>query len=62
VNLEDYEGYTPLHVAALAGNTDMVALLIKYGATLDTRLDRGQTPLDLAKEQGHTHLFKLLER
>jgi ankyrin repeat protein len=44
-------GYTPLHMAALNGLTDRVQLLLQYGASVNIRNARGQTPLDVANKR-----------
>jgi hypothetical protein len=36
---------TPLHLAAAAGNAEVVALLLAHGATVNARNSDGQTPL-----------------
>lgn len=40
---------TPLHLAAKAGHTQMVRLLIEHGADINARDWRGQRPFDYAK-------------
>jgi ankyrin repeat protein len=38
-------GWEPLHVAANLGDPDLVKLLVRYGAKVDARDNRGLTPL-----------------
>lgn len=44
----DIFGYTPLHVAALNGNTPIVKFFIKNGADINVRTKDGNTPYNLA--------------
>ncbi|KAL0902172.1 hypothetical protein ABMA27_000108 [Loxostege sticticalis] len=44
----DYEGWTPLHAAALWGQKEAAALLLKFGADPHLNNYSGQTCLDLA--------------
>ena len=48
VNRRDYAEKTALHVAAVIGNVDDVALLLKAGADVNAQDKRGFTALDLA--------------
>lgn len=41
-------GYTPLHLAADAGQCEAIARLVELGAPLETRSTKGWTPLALA--------------
>lgn len=41
--------WTALHIAALLGNVEEVALLLKYGADKSMKDEDGKTPLDLAE-------------
>jgi hypothetical protein len=41
-------GYTPLHLAADAGQCDAIGRLVELGAPLETRSTKGWTPLALA--------------
>jgi hypothetical protein len=41
---------TPLHLAALAGQTNAIALLLKWDATVNATNADGMTPLDLASQ------------
>ncbi|OWR50492.1 hypothetical protein KGM_203899 [Danaus plexippus plexippus] len=43
----DYEGWSPLHAAALWGQKEAAAMLIKYGADPNLKNYSGQTCLDL---------------
>ncbi|KAM9988224.1 hypothetical protein ACTFIZ_003581 [Dictyostelium cf. discoideum] len=56
--LKDSIGQTPLHVACFEGFIDIVNLLIKKGAKLDTRDKNGWTPLHCSASAGH---FKVCE-
>lgn len=47
VDSVDYEGWTPLHAAALWGQKDAVALLLRYGADPLIKNYSGQTCMDL---------------
>lgn len=41
-------GYSPLHLAADAGQCEAIARLVQLGACLETRSTKGWTPLALA--------------
>ena len=51
-----FEGYVALHIAAMRGHGDCVELLLKAGAPPHPRTRDGDTPKDLAKENGYYHL------
>ena len=46
-------GDTPLHVAAVRGDTDIVNLLVATGADPNAKGEHGYTPLHEAAAQGH---------
>lgn len=54
------EGYVALHIAAMRGHTDCVELLLKAGAPPHPRTADGDTPKDLAKDNGHNDLAAIL--
>lgn len=56
------EGYVALHVAAMRGHRDCVELLLKAGAPAHPRASDGDTPKDLAKDNGHYELAAFLGR
>ena len=45
MNLPDIFGRTPLHQAAAKGDPEIILLLIKYGADIDSQTISGETPL-----------------
>ena len=54
--------YTPLHLAALAGHTNVVGYLMEQpNINKDIKDSCNQKASDLAKEQGHTEIAKMLK-
>ena len=47
-------------MACYKGHVDVTRLLIEEGADI-TQAWNGRTPLDMAKQQGHTETVRLLE-
>ncbi|XP_051017762.1 LOW QUALITY PROTEIN: ankyrin repeat domain-containing protein 27 [Acomys russatus] len=60
VNATDQDGFSPLHMAALHGRTDLVPLLLKHGAHSGARNTSQAVPLHLACQQGHFQVVKCL--
>uniref|UniRef100_A0A914H567 Arf-GAP domain-containing protein n=1 Tax=Globodera rostochiensis TaxID=31243 RepID=A0A914H567_GLORO len=54
------KGNTPLHVAAKEGQELQVELLWQYGADVGHKNKAGQTPMELAKTEGHRALSERL--
>jgi ankyrin repeat protein len=53
-------GNSPLHLAALFGQTNIIQLLLKSGALINTPDSTGRTPLDLAAQNGpNPRIFSL---
>src|SRR6185312_14076896 len=52
-------GYTPLHVACMKGNTDMIQLLVESGADLFA-MSEGETPFSIARLAGQDNVCDLL--
>ena len=53
---------TALHVAARAGRTATVKLLLESGANPDIKNERGKIPMGLAAEGGYADIITLLSR
>lgn len=51
---------TPLHVAAFKGHSEMVDLLIQYGADVNLQSEIDYTPLHFATQEGHLEIAKKL--
>lgn len=47
VDLQDKDGDTPLHVACIRRDKEMISALLKAGATIDIKNNDGKTPLDM---------------
>jgi len=54
VEARDSLGWTPLIIAAAAGQTEIVTALLDAGAKVDSTNDKGQTALHYAASKGNT--------
>jgi ankyrin repeat protein len=59
-NQTDDDGRTGLHYAAMSGNLQITAILIKANARLDIKDKLGNTPLHLASDNNQVDAAKLL--
>ena len=55
-------GQSLLHVAAANGSTEIARLLVQAGAYVTAKNNDHNTPMDLAREQGHEDLAQMLEQ
>lgn len=60
VNAEDKQGSTPLHYAALTGDVAVLKKLLKCGAEKHWQNQKGELPLDLAREKKHWEAVECL--
>ncbi|KAG5512410.1 hypothetical protein GH5_08261 [Leishmania sp. Ghana 2012 LV757] len=60
VNDRDYNGCTPLHVAAGEGNQAVVRVLLSFGADVVAVDNNGRTPLDCAAANRHSGVARYL--
>ena len=60
VNEQNKHGETALHLAAIRNQMECARLLLDAGS-LNLKNQRGITPLDWAKSQGHTEMQRLIE-
>ncbi|XP_063354067.1 60 kDa lysophospholipase isoform X2 [Pelmatolapia mariae] len=60
--LGDYDGRTPLHVAACEGHLKMVQYLLSHGASVHAKDRYGDTPLCNAVRFRHKEVVKLLRK
>jgi ankyrin repeat protein len=54
-------GYTPLHDAVWANNTEAITLLLDEGAKTNLKGKDGLTPYGKAKKEGKTEIVKFFE-
>ncbi|XP_077989188.1 ankyrin repeat and SOCS box protein 7-like [Glandiceps talaboti] len=60
VNIQSSDGWTPLHVAAHYGRDSFANLLLQHQAFVDSKSDKGTTPLQLAMIRERTACIKML--
>ncbi|GFY65004.1 ankyrin repeat and SAM domain-containing protein 1A [Trichonephila inaurata madagascariensis] len=59
-NIQDSNGYTPLHHSCLNGHKEIVALLLTHDASANIVDQKGCTPLHLAAWSGNTEIVEIL--
>lgn len=57
---KDYEGRTPLHLAARSGKADMVRLLLRHGAVVDAEDNDGREPIHAAAFSADVNTLRAL--
>eukprot|EP00479_Gromia_sphaerica_P010187 TRINITY_DN4594_c0_g1_i1.p1 TRINITY_DN4594_c0_g1~~TRINITY_DN4594_c0_g1_i1.p1 ORF type:complete len:336 (+),score=51.91 TRINITY_DN4594_c0_g1_i1:185-1192(+) len=62
INVPDERGYTPLHVSAEVGDTEIVKLLLSYKPNVEARDKLGLTPLHVAVMNGRREVIDILSR
>ncbi|CCX34481.1 asparaginase-domain-containing protein [Pyronema domesticum] len=62
LNQFDYSGNTPLHLAAMGPNIDILRDFLGQGASVHIRNREGHTPMFLAAEAGREEHVKLLKK
>ena len=60
-NIPDYFGSTPLHMAAMWGNLDLVIALEKYNVDLNKKNEEDKTALDVAEANEHQSVVNYIE-
>ncbi|CAD8050225.1 unnamed protein product [Paramecium sonneborni] len=60
INLKDGEGMTPLHLAAVTGNSRIAKKLIQKGANKNIRDVKNQTPAQAALENQQNGVYEIL--
>lgn len=54
------KGNTALHIASLAGQEEVVKLLVQYGASVNVQSQNGFTPLYMAAQENHDNVVRYL--
>lgn len=62
IRVADGSGWTPLHHAVYNGDLPSTAMILEAGADLLARNQKGETPLAVALERGHSEVADLLRR
>ncbi|XP_077041291.1 ankyrin repeat domain-containing protein 27 isoform X2 [Agelaius phoeniceus] len=60
VNVSNQDGFTPLHMAALHGHSELASLLLRHGASTSAKNTQLAAPLHLACQRGHSQVVKCL--
>uniref|UniRef100_A0A667Z2Y8 Ankyrin 1 n=1 Tax=Myripristis murdjan TaxID=586833 RepID=A0A667Z2Y8_9TELE len=60
INTANQKGNTALHIAALAGQEQVVTELVNYGANVNAQSQKGFTPLYMAAQENHLEVVKFL--
>ena len=61
INIQDNDGFTPLHLAVVSEKTEIVKKLLQKGANKEIRDLKGRTPKLLAEEKGKDIIADMLK-
>ena len=59
-NPADVNGFTPLHLAAQNGHSEIYGLMVQNAIEKNPAANNGQTPVDIAKIYDHEALFQFM--
>ena len=62
VNAKTFTGWTPVHFAAIGGQTNTLKVLLEAGGSPDGATEAGITPLHLAAQEGRLAIIEILFR
>ena len=62
MNIQDKDGWTPLHLAAQEGYSEAAGLLIAAGASVSIRNKNGIALLQIAVDSGNRPVEEMLRR
>ena len=62
IGARDHEGNTPLHDAAVGGNTETIEYLLDNGANVNALNDSNETPMHRAAAYGNLQAVELLAK
>ena len=62
LNNKNHEGNTPLHIAVSFNNDEVLQFLLECGANYKIKNDSGETPLNLAREEGCKSAIKIIRK
>jgi ankyrin repeat protein len=60
INVQDEDGWTPLHWASMNGALEVVRLLLEHGSEVEAKHNGGKTTLQVAVDRGHAEVVELL--
>lgn len=61
INAQNKGGNTPLHLASMSNNEDIVFLLLDHGANINIQNRTGETASQMARSQGSDKLAEMIE-
>ena len=61
MNIQDYQGFTPLHLSVNSKSKRIVMKLLQNGASSDIKDKKGKTPLDLAINKKENEIVEIIK-
>jgi len=61
INVQDAQGFTPLHLASGKGHIEIVEFLLNHGADIESEIFDGETPLMLAAQHARHRRYETIK-